>query len=765
MVVVSFAFVAGVLVLQQLAQLPGLVWLIPIFIVCGISIKIPKLRLIAWFLGGFVWSLLFSWYLLNDRLDPSLEGQNLVVEGHVLGLPSYFDRGVRFGFEIDKIVGIVPDRVAKTVRISWYSRSAKVAAGDRWRLEVRLKRPHGNFNVAGFDYETWLFTQGYRATGYVRKSQYNELIGRNARWHQSEIWRGQVAERLNKALIDSDFRGLIKALVIGAKGEISNQQWTVLRNTGTAHLMAISGLHIGLVAGLGFFLFRWIWGRFGSLRIAPPVVGAVASIVIATFYAALAGFSLPTQRALIMLLVVMGGVLLQRNFVPTRGISVALLLMVLMNPLAVLSAGFWLSFTAVAAIVYVVVGRVAVSRKSVWSYRVPVAIAVALIPLLSLYFQQFSLIAPIANVLVVPMTGLVVVPICLIGTALTFCAPDLGHLLLGLAEFLLRTAWFILDALSQIPFADWSLPQPPLWVIGIALLGIAVLLMPDGLPGRWLGLIGLLPLCFPMLRPPEFGIVKVTMLDVGQGLSTVVQTQRHSLVFDTGARFSETFDMGSAVVIPFLRKRGLNQIDVLMISHGDNDHIGGATALAEEIAISQIYTSVPEQVTWASSRICQAGQNWRWDGVEFRILSPIQFLSGQDNENSCVLQIVAANGDSLLITGDIEVKAETMLINKYGNKLHSEYLVVPHHGSNTSSSAAFLAAVDPDFGLVSAGYKNRYRFPNRNVMNRLHRAGVSVINTAESGAIQMMLGESSEASLPLSSRNAYGKYYHLNNEW
>ncbi len=761
MVAVSFAFVAGVVVLQQLASLPGLVWLFPIFIVCGFSIKITKLRLIAWFLVGFAWAFLFSWNLMNDRLDGSLEGQNVIVEGRVSGLPNYFDRGVRFGFEIDNIAGISPNRVAKTVRISWYSGSAKVAVGDRWRLEIRLKRPHGNFNVAGFDYQTWLFTNGYRATGYVRESQHNELLGQNAWWYQSGIWRERAAERLGKAVTGADMRGLIKALVIGAKDEISNQQWNILRKTGTAHLMAISGLHIGFVAGFGFFVIKWIWGRFGSLRIAPPVAGAVASIAIAIFYAALAGFSLPTQRALIMLLVVMGGVLLQRNLVPTRGISVALFLTVLLNPLAVLSAGLWLSFTAVAAIVYVVVGRVAVPRKSVWSYQIPVATAVGLVPLLSLYFQQFSLIAPIANMLVVPVIGLVVVPNCLIGAILTFCLPDLAHLLLGLAELVLRMAWIVLDVLSQIPFADWSLPQPPLWVIGIAFLSIAVLFMPKGLPGRWLGLIGLLPLCFPILRPPEFGIAKVSMLDVGQGLSTVVQTQRHCLVFDTGARFSETFNMGSAVVIPFLRKHSLKKVDVLVISHGDNDHIGGASALAKEIDITQVYTSVPEQVTWASARLCHAGQNWRWDGVEFRILSPIQFLSGEGNENSCVLQILAANGDSLLITGDIEAKAETMLTNEYGNKLHSKYLVVPHHGSNTSSTAAFLAVVDPDFGLVSAGYKNRYGFPSPAVLHRLDRSGVSVLITAESGAIQIMLGESSGASLPVLSRQAHGKYYHF----
>ncbi len=761
MIAVAFSFIAGVVALHQCSSLPDPVWLFPVFFVGVFGFKYPKLRYFSWFLFGYLWAYIFSCYVLSDRLDPSLEGTNLIVTGRVMGLPSYFDRGVRFGFEIDEILGVPGDQVAAKVRISWYSASAKVETGDRWRLELRLKRPHGNFNDAGFDYEKWLYLNRYRATGYVKASKNNELLSRESRWYQPNRWRQKVAVQIDEALPGSGMRGLIKALVIGVRDEISAEQWRTLRSTGTAHLIAISGLHIGLVAGFGFFIFKSGWARFGSMNVAPPVIGAVGSIAFATFYAALAGFSLPTQRALIMVLVVMGGVLCQRKLVAMRSIAIALFLIVLLDPLAVLSAGFWLSFAAVGVIAYVVSGRIGASRGWLGSVRIPMVTAVGLVPLLLLYFQQFSLIAPITNLFAIPVVGLVVVPASLLGTGLLFCLPDIGHAILRFAELVLRFVWIALDWMSKTSYADWSLPQPPIWVLFVAIFGIAILFMPKGLPARWLGLVALLPLCFPGSNRPEFGTAKFTLLDVGQGLAAVVQTHQHSLVFDTGARFSETFDMGSAVIIPFLRKQGIKQIDLLVISHGDNDHIGGARSLAKELEISQIYTSVPSQITWAPAKVCRAGQVWRWDGVEFRVLSPIRFLNGEENENSCVLQVMAAYGDRLLLTGDIESKAESVLVNVYGEKLQSRYLVVPHHGSNTSSTAAFLDVVGAEYGMVSAGYKNRYKFPRQRVLDRLIGSGVKVLNTADYGAIQVNLGELSAESWPLLFRKVNRRYFHF----
>ena len=624
---------------------------------------------------------------------------------------------------------------------------------------VRLKRPHGNFNSGGFDYEKWLFINRYRATGYVRASEETRLLSQEARWYWPNVWRQAINEQISAALDETPARGIIKALTIGSRDEISADQWRILRITGTAHLIAISGLHIGLIAGFGYFACRWIACRIGSLRIAPRIVAALAAIIVSIIYASLAGFSLPTQRALIMVVVVMGGILSQRHVMPVRSIAVAVFLIVVLDPLAVLSAGFWLSFAAVSVIAYVTVGRVGHNTGWIGANRIAVVTAIGLAPLLLLFFQQVSLIAPLANIIAVPWVSLVVVPLCLLGAGLLSWFPALGNALLGVSEFALQLIWVILEWLSTVPYAAWSLPEPSMWVVLMAILGVAILFLPKGLAGRWLGVIAFLPLCFPSLRDPNSGTAVVTLLDVGQGLASVVQTQNHTLVFDTGARFSADFDMGSAVVTPFLRRQGINRIDRLIISHGDNDHIGGAHALAQEFEISSVYSSVPTQIPWISARFCKAGQSWIWDGVTFRILSPLEILLDNDNENSCVLQVVAARGDSVLMTGDIEKKAESMLVGTYGERLRSTYLIIPHHGSNTSSTKSFLEAIEPVFGLVSAGYRNRYGFPRQAVLNRLERVGIKVMNTTESGAIQVHLGTGPSA--PLSYRKLNGRFYNF----
>jgi len=756
---IAFAFVAGVSLLQQSNALPSTLWLLPLVISGGIALHNKKWRLLGWFILGCAWALVFSYSVLSDRLDRSVEGKNLVIEGSVIGLPQHFDRGVRFGFDIDFVEGVAKSKVVKKVRLSWYSAQAKVHVGDRWRFVVRLKRPHGNFNSANFDYEKWLFVNRYRATGYVKESDKTRLLSRKARWYWPNAWREAIDERISAALGKTPARGIIKALTIGSRDEISADQWRILRITGTAHLIAISGLHIGLIAGFGYFACKWIWCSFGSLRIAPRIVAELASIIVSIIYASLAGFSLPTQRALIMVMIVMGGILCQRHVMPVRSIAVAVFLIVVLDPLAVLSAGFWLSFAAVSAIAYVTVGRMGHNTGWIGANRIAVVTAVGLAPLLMLFFQQVSLIAPIANIIAVPWVSLLVVPLCLVAAGLLSWFPALGNALLGVAEFSLQLIWTFLEWLSVIPYASWSLPEPPMWVVLLAIMGVAILFLPKGLPGRWLGVIVFLPLCFPSLREPNSGTAVVTLLDVGQGLASVVQTQNHTLVFDTGARFSADFDMGSAVVTPFLRSQGINRIDRLIISHGDNDHSGGAHALAREFEISSVYSSVPTQIPWVSARLCEAGQSWTWDGVAFQILSPLEILLDNDNENSCVLQIVSMRGDSVLMTGDIEKKAESMLVGTYGEKMHSTYLIIPHHGSNTSSTKAFLDAVDPVFGLVSAGYRNRYGFPRPAVLKRLERAGIKVMNTAESGAIQVGIGTG--PSIPLSYRESNGKFYNF----
>jgi len=531
----------------------------------------------------------------------------------------------------------------------------------------------------------------------------------------------------------SDLGGMIKALTMGADDDITTEQWDVLRRTGTAHLVAISGSHISLISGFCFLLVRKLCALLSVLRWPPHQIAAFAAFFAALFYSALADFAIPTQRALIMISIVMGGMLGQRNIRPFRTLAAALLAVTLYDPLTVLAPGFWLSFAAVALILHVVSHRIQPIAwwPSLWKINWVTSLGLA--PLTLLFFQQISLIAPLANLLAVPTIGLMVIPLCLMGSTLLLIHAQTGTLILGIAEYILQCVWLALEYLSALPWAQWIHWRPPPWTLPFVLLGVLLLLAPRGIPARWLGLILLLPSLTARPDSPAIGSFRLTLLDVGQGLSAAVRTRNHTLVFDTGARLSKHFDMGSAVIEPFLRQQGVARIDALVISHGDNDHIGGAPSLLKRFPIDQTYTSVPKQLPTISALPCRAGQSWEWDGVRFEMLSPFG-TTGNDNNNSCVLKATTAAG-SLLMTGDIERPAEQALVNRYGAALASTVLIAPHHGSNTSSSLEFLSTVKPLYALVPAGYLNRYGFPHRDVIKRYESSGTRMINTAAAGAI------------------------------
>ena len=759
MIAVTIAFVAGVLVFHQSSHLPGFIWLPCLWTLSGVLLYYRK-WVSAGFVLGWSWAFLVATLALNDNLRSEWEGKDLMIEGVVAGLPANFDRGVRFGFLIESIRDVPDGKVPAKLRLSWYSPPEQVRAGDRWRIKVRLKRPHGSFNAAGFDYEKWLFVQGYRATGYVRNSASSQLLERGGHGYRWHIWRQQIDDLLSENLYHRPMGGIVKALVIGSRNEISPGQWEVLRRTGTAHLVAISGLHIGLVAGLCFFLMHRAWARYGNLRVSPQQVAALSAIILATVYAAMAGFSLPTRRALIMIAVVMGSIFFQRQLRPGRIMMIALLIIVVMDPFCVLSPGFWLSFGAVFLIAYILAGRIKAVNRWQGMLRVHAITAVGLTPLLLLYFQQVSVIAPLANLIAVPLVSLVIVPVCLVGTFFLTLVPVVGNALVAVGDYALNLMWVVLVWLSELPYAQVNLAGPPWWAIALSSAGIVLLFSPRGIPGRWLGLLIMLPLFFtvhPSLRP---GTVLFTLMDVGQGLAAVVQTTQHTLVFDTGARFSRKFDMGKAVLTPFLRSRGIKSIDALIVSHGDNDHIGGAESLSQAFNIARTYASTPQQIGWIKALPCQAGQTWRWDRVEFNMLSPLVEFDNQDNENSCVLQVVSEAG-SILLTGDIESKAEYRLVKEYGVRLASNYLVVPHHGSNTSSTMPFLRAVRPDYALIPVGYRNRYGFPRQEVLDRLTQLHIGIFKSATAGAIQIRLDNEIEGSHPESYRLSHSRYYHF----
>ncbi|MDE2088707.1 MAG: DNA internalization-related competence protein ComEC/Rec2, partial [Gammaproteobacteria bacterium] len=688
----AIALLLGMLAFQQLPELPDARWALLLPALIPLAVYLPPLRLPAIAAGGFLWALIYAHYLAFPVFDVSLERRDLVLEGWIASIPERREHGLRFELDVSKLTLDGKEYPAPgRVRLGWYRSFPPLRAGEQWRFKARLKRPRGLMNPGGFDYEGWLFRRHLSATGYVKPAPGNRRLDAGPGGYRLERARQALGEAIAGARARSDHAGILVALAIGDAQGISPAQWDVFTRTGTNHLVAISGLHIGLVAGLVFFLVRGSWARSAALvlRLAAPKAAAVAGLLAAAGYSALAGFSIPTQRSLIMIAAAMLGLVLQRQTPPGRTLALALLLVLSWDPMSVLAAGFWLSFGAVAVILYGMSGRLA-PRGLWWRWgRVQWLVAVGLLPPLLVLFQRAPLLSPLANLVAVPWVSLVVTPLTLVGTVLLVWAPWAGGALLNLADLCLGALWPFLAWIARLPYSQWMQPAPAAWALIAAIPGIVLLLAPQGFPARWLGGVLLLPMF--LLRPPAPapGAVWLTLLDVGQGLAAVVRTRHHALVYDTGPRSSARFDAGSAVVVPYLRHMGIPALDLLLVSHGDNDHIGGARSILQRMPVRSVLTSVPRKLGYASARRCVAGQSWRWDGVEFHVVHPPPEWFGRGNDASCVLR-VRAPGGSLLLTGDIERPAEEYLLRHHARALPARILVVPHHGSRTSSSAAFI---------------------------------------------------------------------------
>jgi competence protein ComEC len=758
----TIAFAVGVLCALQLPELPPrlvyLLWITVLFLH-----RYALWRPCAAVLAGFLWCLLRADVILLQALDPDLEGADVLLTGTVHGIPEATDRGSRFNFSIDTLQDMHGRSYATPgrVRLTWYFNDRDVSAGERWRFKARLKRPRGFSNPGGFDYEFWLFQQRLRASGYVR-GETSPVRLAAARWYDIHRLRHGLAERISELLDEYAHTGLVIALATGSRHRLDADTWTVLQRTGTGHLLAISGLHVGIVAAMFFFLGRWGWslsGR-GMLWIPARDAGLIASFLAAAFYAALAGFSVPTQRALVMLTVLILAGLSRRDYAPATVLAVAVLAVLLLDPLAIITAGFWLSFTAVACILYGMVNRI--GRHGWWWRwgRAQLFVTVGLLPVLLFWFQGASLVSVPANLVAIPFVSLLVVPLVLLAAAgLLLGVPGMAGLLMA-ADFFLHGLWQYLSWLSDFDFAMWQHGAVSATAMVLAMAGVVLFCLPRGVPVRWPAVAWLMPLFFPSITLPDSGEIRFTLLDVGQGLAAVVQTREHVLVYDTGARFSEHFNAGDAVLLPFLREHGIGAIDTLVISHGDNDHIGGSAALLAAMPVGRVLTSVPEKIAHSHSEHCHAGQSWNRDGVYYRVLHPPPDSAFSGNNASCILHIRYENG-SLLLTGDIEETAERSLITRYGGQLQSEIMMVPHHGSKTSSSAIFLDTVKPELALVPAGYRNRYGFPKQAIMARYRERGVRVMNTAEAGAIIIdMTGEGYSVQ---AYRDRHRRFWHSRN--
>ena len=762
---VAFAFLAGTLSLQLLPDLPGPTGVLGALLLSLAFIR-WRLRVATCFVLGFFWAWLQATLTLQQQLPEGWEGTSLLVQGRVAALPERQPRGWQIRFDINRVSDGTEwrDFLAK-VRLNWYSRDAAPEVGESWQLEVRLKRPHGFANPGGFDYEGWLFRQGIRATGYVRKSIENGRL-KPAEGYFVQRLRARLNGYLNQLLPASDGRALIQALVIGKRDGLTSSQWDVLRRTGTSHLMAISGLHIGLTAGLVFVLVRRWWALMPGFaeRLAAPRIAALASMLAALIYALIAGFSVPTQRALIMVTTVCGAQMLGHRSSLAQNLTLALFAVLVYDPSSVLSPSFMLSFAAVGFIAYGASGVMTLSPVPWWRLRRVIRLqwllALGLLPLTLVIFQQAAWLAPIANLLAVPWMSLGVVPVALLGTLLAPLSTMLGGTLLTTAHWLLEDLWWLLESMAALPGSLWEHARPPMWTWAPAIAGILWTLLPKGIPARWLGCLLLLPAVLAEPARPALGSAWLTLLDVGQGLAAVIQTRNHVLVFDTGPRWSTGFNTGEAVVVPYLISQGWKQIDRLIISHGDNDHIGGAQSLMKRLPVASVITSVPEQITWARSQPCVAGQAWGWDGVRFSILYPAASTSARGNDRSCVLKVQTTGGTGVLLPGDIERGAERYLVETSGSDLKADVLVAPHHGSRTSSTPEFVAAVAPKLVLFPVGYRNRFGFPVPEVSRRYARRGIRLLDTADSGAIEARLPRHAGPVEITTHRRMMRRYWH-----
>jgi len=754
------SFVIGIVLLQWFTLLPSLVWLIIVTLLFfAISFSRQQIiRRIAFllcsFFLGFTWADYHATNALSKQLPPQDFGKVMAATGWIASIPKNTPLGLQF---LLRLKTLDHQKQEGLLRVSWYQHHQKLAVGDLWRLPLKLKRIHGLVNPGGFDYQRWAFQQGIEGSSYVVNREHQKFVHHHSLKFPITRYRARLQAVIQSGIKDKNLAAIVTALSIGSKGLIAPDTWQVFQRTGTSHLIAISGLHVGLVVAVMYFFISWLWRFFPRLLLRIPAqrAGALAAMIISWLYGLLVGFSLPTQRAVIMITALMLSQLLIRHISLWYRLLLAFVVVIVCQPLAIFSASFWLSFSAVFWIAYIMVGRSQNKNKIASWCRLQCAIFLGLLPLTLFYFHQFSLVAFVANAIAIPWVTIFLVPICLFASVLNLISTAASRLLFMLSAKVLIPLWWFLSWLSHFTYAVWVHPINHIFIVLTMLVAILLLLAPKGFPGRYLSIIFCIPFFFSHAPSPKPGAVYLTLLDVGQGLSAVVRTAHHTLIYDTGPKYPTGFDAGRSVVIPYLQDFGIKHVDVLMISHGDNDHIGGAGWLLSHYFVNKVMTSIPQSHWQRPVTSCYLGQSWRWDDVDFRVLSPSKGASYQDNNSSCVLRIQLAHRQ-ILLTGDILKSVERILLKHEKEELPATVLIAPHHGSRSSSSLAFVKAVHPSTVLIPVGYQNRYHFPAESVLKRYQNFGAQIFSTSKQGAIQVKMPSSG----PIQVKTSYHKRHY-----
>jgi competence protein ComEC len=740
--------------------------------------------LVALLLAGCAAALAFgsttlrAWPMLQDRLAPALEGADLLVTGVIAELPRTGPSGTRFVLETESAtLRGTPVRLPERLALGWYRApddegplsgpAEELRAGQRWRFTVRLRQPHGTLNPQGFDLELWSFERGLGASGSVRArpgmapQKLAEAAG-----HPVERLRQRLRDAITLRVADAQAAGVLAALAIGDQASIDREGWDLFRITGVAHLMSISGLHVTMFAWLAGALVGRLWRLHPRLplRLPAPQAARLGGLLAAASYALLAGWGVPAQRTVWMIATV---VLLRSAGLrwPLHAVLLAAALAVtLADPWALLQPGFWLSFVAVGLLAASEPVFTAVDQPQGWraqalhllrgGLRTQLVATLGLAPLSMLFFQQISIVGFLANLVAIPLVTLLVTPLALLGVVLPPLWSLAGALVQGLNGFL--------QVLAGWPLALWTAAAAPPWAVACGLLAGALAVLPLPWRLRLLALPLVLPLLAPPVPRPAPGQFELVAADIGQGTAVLVRTRAHLLLFDTGPAYSPEADAGGRVLLPLLRARGEKAIDLLMLSHRDTDHVGGAATLLAALPVRQLASSLAEDHPLRGRGLphqrCLAGQQWEWDGVRFQVLHPTEADYAQatkPNALSCVLRVQGAQASALL-TGDIEAAQEAALLQRAADSLRAEVLLVPHHGSRTSSTTGFLAAVQPRVALVQAAYRSRFGHPAPEVLARYEGQGVEVQRSDRCGAYTLPAG----GGAGVCERRATRRYWH-----
>ena len=733
----------------------------------GSKLRRNTITLAAAALLGFAWHLVWAGLRLDAQLPPELEGVDMQVSGIVRGLPRRFDEIQQFTFEIQQSEHGFEDR---KVQLNHYGEE-EIRAGKAYRFEIRMNRPRGLANPGVFDYEAWLFQRGVAARGYVRgaaepapelgtawldtlraalKADLLRLASDTERPETTHAPSRDDsepnAEQLRLAR-GNETAGIIVALALGDGSGLSDEQWELFRQTGTNHLFVISGLHIGLICLLAYGLTLFTVKRFPTLMLLAPAqkIALIPALAAACTYGLISGFGLPAQRALVMAAVFMLATLFSIKQPASLRFLLAMAVVLTLNPLSFLGMGFWLSFLAVAALLLAQRPGPRPTTPSTWliaSLRPQLAVAAGLLVPLLFWMGEVSLLGPLVNLPAIPLVGFCIVPLCLLAVCAIPISEPLTELLLQLATWLLQLLLWTLNQTVTLSanFAILERETPATLTLTLLAAGSLLALLPKGFPGRQLTPLLMLPLFFAPAKAPRQDLLRLHILDVGQGLAVIVQTRHHTLLYDTGASFSPDASMGDRVVLPVLEKMNTPKLDAVILSHSDDDHAGGYPAIAKALPIDRLYSSYKVPQATGPTYTCRDYINWRWDQVEFRFLHPAT-PQENDNDNSCVLQIRAGKFSALL-PGDIEAGVERELAAALRGKLRSDVLIAAHHGSNTSSTWPFLKMVDPEYVIYAAGYRNPFGHPSPRVLERAAVFTPNMLNTSAEGMISFVLPRS-----------------------